>query len=63
MISEVDDSNSGLIRFSDFLGIYWKHKYSNMEGIIYITIIILKNYIRSIDDDQDTIDAFVAMGG
>lgn len=32
MISEVDENNTGLIRFSDFLGIYWKFKYANLEG-------------------------------
>jgi hypothetical protein len=32
MISEVDETNTGLIRFSDFLGIYWKHKYANLDG-------------------------------
>jgi Ca2+-binding EF-hand superfamily protein len=32
MISEVDENNSGLIKFSDFLGVYWKHKYANVEG-------------------------------
>ncbi|CAD8075092.1 unnamed protein product [Paramecium sonneborni] len=46
IISEVEETNTGLIRFSDFLGVYWKFKYSNQD-----------------DDDQDTIDAFVAMGG
>lgn len=46
MISEVDEHNTGLIKFSDFLTIYHKHKYANIE-----------------DDDQDTVDAFVAMGG
>ncbi|KAM3146342.1 hypothetical protein pb186bvf_001687 [Paramecium bursaria] len=46
IISEVEENNTGLIRFSDFLGVFWKFKYSNQE-----------------DDDQDTLDAFVAMGG
>ena len=35
-----------MIKFADFLKIYYKYKYSNHE-----------------DDDQDTVDAFVAMGG
>ena len=28
MISEVDDNNTGMIKFNDFLGIYLKHKES-----------------------------------
>lgn len=46
MISEVDEKNTGLIKFSDFLNIYYKQKYANLG-----------------DDDQDLVDAFVAMGG
>ena len=46
MISEVDEKNTGLIKFSDFLNIYYKQKYTNIGN-----------------DDQDLIDAFVAMGG
>ena len=46
LISEVDDNNTGTIKFNDFLGIYAKHKASQCD-----------------DDDIDTIDAFVAMGG
>lgn len=32
IISEVEETNTGLIRFSDFLGVYWKFKYSNQDG-------------------------------
>lgn len=46
MISEVDENNTGMIRFSDFLTIYHKHKLSTNE-----------------DEDSDTKDVFVAMGG
>ncbi|EGR27914.1 hypothetical protein IMG5_186660 [Ichthyophthirius multifiliis] len=46
MISEVDEQNTGQIKFSDFLAIYYKLKYKNLS-----------------QDDQDTLDAFVAMGG
>mmetsp|Transcript_40898 Transcript_40898/g.56972 ORF Transcript_40898/g.56972 Transcript_40898/m.56972 type:complete len:107 (+) Transcript_40898:32-352(+) len=46
LIYEVDDKNTGMIKFSDFLNIYYKYKYANSE-----------------EDDQDTLDAFVAMGG
>ena len=46
MISELDDHNTGFIKFSDFLSVYYKIKYSNND-----------------DNDVDTLDAFVAMGG
>ena len=31
LISEVDEKNTGLIKFSDFLNIYQKHKYATDE--------------------------------
>lgn len=46
MIAEVDEKNTGLIKFCDFLTIYYKFRYANLD-----------------DDDQDTLDAFVSMGG
>ena len=46
LIYEVDDKNTGMIKFGDFLSIYYKYKYASLE-----------------DDDQDTLDAFIALGG
>lgn len=46
MISEIDEYNTGIIKFKDFLVLFSKLKYAGMQ-----------------DDDQDMIDAFVAMGG
>jgi len=46
MISEIDDTNTGFIKFNDFLQIYLKQKIANLD-----------------EDDLDTIDAFVAIGG
>ena len=45
LISEVDDKNTGMIKFADFLTIYAKYK----DG--------------DDNDDEDMIDAYVAMGG
>ena len=46
LISELDEANTGFIRFNDFLNIYLKQKIANLD-----------------EDDLDTIDAFVAIGG
>lgn len=46
LISEIDEKNTGLIKFSDFLQIYHQMKYAHLE-----------------EDDQDLVDAFVAIGG
>lgn len=46
MISEIDENNTGMIKFNDFLTIYHKHKMNSNE-----------------EEDSDTKDVFVAMGG
>ncbi len=46
LIYEVDEKNTGMIDFGDFLTLYRKYKYAGVE-----------------DDNQDVIDAFVAIGG
>eukprot|EP00002_Diphylleia_rotans_P002899 TRINITY_DN1189_c0_g1_i1.p1 TRINITY_DN1189_c0_g1~~TRINITY_DN1189_c0_g1_i1.p1 ORF type:complete len:136 (-),score=41.35 TRINITY_DN1189_c0_g1_i1:297-704(-) len=47
MISEVDDDGSGCIEFSEFLKVIASQKAQSVQ----------------VDDDSDTVDAFVAMGG